>query len=235
MRTSALAVCLLLLTPAGAGADMGNLKMRLADGSELLYGLSVPGDYKAGQPRALVVALHPGGERRRYYGSEYARMVVLPAVADLNAIVVAPDCPSNGWTDAQADSAVMALVDLMMRDYTIDRRRVLVVGFSMGGRGTWFLASHHRDLFTAAIPMAASAGTDPVESLATMPTYVIHSRRDQVVPFAPAERNAQELERLGRTVKFEALSEPTHFEMGAYAPALRRAVAWVNAQWEAAR
>ena len=64
-----------------------------------------------------------------------------------------------------------------------------------------------------------------------MPTYVIHSRRDQVVPFAPAERNAQELERLGRVVKFEALSDPTHFEMGAYAPALRRAMQWVAARW----
>ena len=214
---------------------MRDLKMRLPNGRELLYGLSVPSGYQAGQPRALILALHPGGERMRYYGSAYARLVVLPAASDLNAIIVAPDCPSNAWTDTQADVAVMALVDLMMGDYTIDRRRILVVGFSMGGRGTWFLASHHQDVFTAAIPMAASTGTDPVESLATMPTYVIHSRRDQVVPFAPAERNAQALERLGRVVKFEALNEPTHFEMDAYVPALGRAVAWVTAQWNAAR
>jgi hypothetical protein len=33
-------------------------------------------------------------------------------------------------------------------------------------------------------------------------------------------------------VKFEALSDPTHFEMGAYVPALRRAMQWVSARWQ---
>jgi predicted peptidase len=234
MRGSVVAVCL-LLTSASARADMRALKMSLADGGELLYGLSVPDNYKASQPRALIVALHPGGARMPYYGRAYARSIVEPAAAELGAIIVAPDCPSAAWTDEAADTAVMALVDRVTHDYTIDRRRILIVGFSMGGRGTWFMASHHPKLFTAAIPMAASTGSDPVESLATMPTYIIHSRRDQVVPFAPAERNAQELARLGRVVQFEALTEPTHFEMGAYVPALRRAMAWVNAQWNTAR
>jgi predicted peptidase len=231
MRTL-VALSLLLLAPmAVRAADMRDLKMPLAGGSELLYGLSVPDAYKAGQPRPLILALHPGGERMRYYGSAYARMVVAPAAAELGAIIVAPDCPTGAWTDAAADAAVMALLDRIMADYTVDRRRVLVVGFSMGGRGTWFMASHHPDLFTAAIPMAASTGGEAVDSLTSMPTYIIHSRRDQVVPFAPAEQNARELERRGGVVKFEALSEPAHFEMGAYVPALRRAIAWVAAQW----
>jgi predicted peptidase len=227
---SLLAVVALFASDARA-AEMRDLALALPGQGELRYGLSVPDDYKQGQPRPLILALHPGGERMRYYGSAYARTIVMPAAADLGAFIVAPDCPTGAWTDAASDQAVMALLDHILRDYAIDRRRVLVTGFSMGGRGTWFMASHHRDLFTAAIPMAASTGDDPIDSLATMPTYVIHSRRDQVVPFAPAERNAQELERLGRVVKFEALSDPTHFEMGAYTPALRRAMQWVSARW----
>ena len=111
----------------------------------------------------------------RYYGSVFARMVVAPALADLNAIIVAPDCPTKSWTDPGADRAVMALLDKVMEEHTIDRKRVLVVGFSMGGRGTWFMAAHHADLFTAAIPMAASLGDEKVEGLGLMPTYIIHS------------------------------------------------------------
>ena len=209
--------------------------MPLPKGGELLYGLSVPDGYTPGQARPLLLALHPGGERMRYYGSAYARMVVAPAAASLGAIIVAPDCPTAAWSDAASDSAVMALVERILGEYSVDRRRIVVVGFSMGGRGTWFMASHHRDLFTAAVPMAASVGDEPVETLGTMPTYIIHSRRDQVVPFAPAERNAQQLERLGRVVRFEALTEPTHFEMGAYVPALRRALAWVEDQWKTSK
>ena len=225
---------LLVAASVAAAADVRNLSMTLPDGRELLYGLSVPDGYSPEQPRPLVLALHPGGERMRYYGSAYTKAVVAPGVAALNAIIVAPDCPSGSWTDAAADSAVMALLERVMQDYAVDRRRVLVVGFSMGGRGTWFMASHHRDLFTAAIPMAAAVG-EPAETLATMPTYVIHSRRDQVVPFAPAEQNVRALERLGRTVKFDALNDLTHFEMVDYVPALRRAVAWVAEQWNPAR
>lgn len=217
-----------------AAADVRNLSMTLPDGKEVLYGLSVPDGYSPAQPRPLVLALHPGGERMRYYGSAYTKAVVAPGVAALNAIIVAPDCPSGSWTDAAADSAVMALLERVMKDYAVDRRRVLVVGFSMGGRGTWFMASHHRDLFTAAIPMAAAVG-EPADTLATMPTYVIHSRRDQVVPFAPAEQNVRALERLGRILKFDALNDLTHFEMVDYVPALRRAVAWVAEQWNPAR
>lgn len=233
MRTRIMAFCLCLLAQVASAADLRNLTMPLAGGSDLLYGLSLPDGYVPGQPRPLVLALHPGGARMLYYGSAYTRAVVAPALANLGAIIVAPDCPTNAWTDDTSERAVMTLLDRIQREYTIDRARVLVVGFSMGGRGTWFFSSRHPELFTAAIPMAASIGNDPPELLARVPTYIIHSRRDQVVPFAPAERNARALERLGRTVVFEPLETPTHFEMEAYIPALRRAGVWLAARWNA--
>ena len=224
-----LAACLLTAVQASA-AEFRELRLRV-DGGELLYAIALPDGFKSGEPRPLVLALHPGGERTRYYGRAYASLVVMPAVSDLRAIVVAPDCSWQAWTDPAADRAVVALLDQVMKEYAVDRRRILVTGFSMGGRGTWFMASHHADLFTAAIPMAASIGDEPAERLATMPTYIIHSRQDQVVPFAPAELNAQALMKIGRVVHFEPLTGFTHFEMGAYVPALRRAVRWIAERW----
>ena len=231
MRIRVVAICLWLLASAAGAADLRNLKMPLADGGELLYGLSLPAGYVAGQPRPLVLALHPGGERMINYGSAYTRAVVLPALEALGAIIVAPDCPTAAWTDDTSERAVLALLDRIAHEYAIDRARVLVVGFSMGGRGTWFFSSRHPEWFTAAIPMAASTGADAPEMLARMPTYIIHSRRDQVVPFEPAARNARALQALGRTVRFDALETPTHFDMVAYVPALRRAGAWVAERW----
>ena len=227
-------LCLCAATSAGA-ATMQDTSLRLANGSVLPYGLLVPDDYKAGRARPLVLALHPGGGRMLYYGSAYASAVVVPALGTLAPIVIAPDCPKGSWADADAEAAVMALVERTLQTFTIDRRRILVVGYSMGGRGTWFMASRHQTLFTAAIPMAASIGDDPPDTLATMPTYIIHSRQDEVVPFAPAEANARALSQLGRPVVFDALDTPTHFQMTAYVPALGRAVAWVTAQWNARR
>jgi predicted peptidase len=101
----------------------------------------------------------------------------------------------------------------------------------MGGRGTWFMSSRHADLFTAAIVIAGSARDVPTDRLATIPTYVIHSRDDQVMPFEPAQRTAQELEKMGRIVKFEALQGLGHYEMGGYVDAIRRAGRWVVERW----
>lgn len=230
MRAAALLVLSLCAAGSSAAADVQNLSMPLPSGGTLLYGLAAPAA-SDDRPHPLVLALHPGGVRMRYYGSAYAQAVVIPALPWADAVVVAPDCPAASWTAPEAEAAVMALLERVLREHAIDTRRVAVVGYSMGGRGTWFMAARHRDLFTAAVPMAAAVGDEPPDTLATMPTYIVHSRRDQVVPFGPAEQNAAALARLGRVVKFEALDQPTHYEMVAYVPALRRAFAWVADQW----
>ena len=87
-------------------------------------------------------------------------------------------CPTRAWSDPAAEKAVMALMESVLREYSVDRRRILVIGFSLGGGGTWFLESRHSDLFTAAIVMAGTTD-EPLESLARIPTYIIHSRKDR--------------------------------------------------------
>lgn len=227
-----LAPVLLVLLNQLPARGVHDLVLPVTGVGQILYGISIPSDYNPKDPRPLVVALHPGGTRTRYYGSAYMQQVVAPGVRDLKPIIVAPDCPTQGWNDPAAERAVMALVEHAFNNYAIDRRRVLVVGFSLGGRGTWFMASHHPEVFTAAIPMAAATGGEPIERLATMPTYVIHSRDDQVVPFAPAERNARELLKMGRVITFDALFDLGHYEMVAYVDALRRGARWVADRWK---
>jgi predicted peptidase len=204
--------------------------LQLPDGTTLLYGRAIPAAYDPEQPRPLVLALHPGGEKRPYYGAQYLRSIFLPGLRELNPIMVAPDCPTAAWSDPAAEKAVMALIEKVRGEYSVDRRRILVIGFSLGGRGTWFMESRHADLFTAAIVMAGTTD-EPLERLARIPTYVIHSRDDQVVPFGQAEQRAATLERMGRPVKFEALDGLGHFDMGGYVPALRRAAGWVADRW----
>jgi predicted peptidase len=198
----------------------------------ITYGISVPGGYNAADPRPLVLALHPGGPRVAYYGSRFLQEVVLPGLGELRAVVVAPDCPARSWTDPMADKAVMALIAEVRREYAIDGRKILVTGFSMGGRGTWFMALHHPDLFTGAIVMAGAVGDEPLDKLSVIPTYVIHSPEDLVIPYAPAEQAARQLAAMGRPIKFEELRGPGHSDMGGYVDALRRAGRWIAEAWK---
>ena len=210
------------------------LQADIPDVGRVLYAVSVPEGYDRNTPAPLVLVLHPGGQRMPYYGAGFTARVVEPALRQLRAIMIAPDCPleSRSWSDAEANTAVMALMAKAMKDYSIDRKRVLVVGYSMGGRGTWHMAATQQALFTAAIPMAASTRGLAIDQLGRQPTYIIHSRADEVVEFEPAEENARALKKLGRDVHFEALDDLTHFDMGSYVDALRRAGRWVADRWK---
>jgi predicted peptidase len=231
MTTTALFVLATALLAQPAQANFERRTFKMPDGSTVRYGLSVPHDYNKTSPRPLVIALHPGGGAGRpYYGDQYMRTIFVPGLRELGAITIAPDVPTRAWTDPQAEQAVMALVAAVRDEFAIDRRRIVVVGFSLGGSGTWFLSSRHPDLFTAAIVMAGRT-EEPVANLAKIPTYVIHSRDDQVVPFAQAEERASALERMGRRVRFDALGGVGHYEMGGYVGALQNGGRWVRDEW----
>lgn len=224
----ALALVGLLTQPAAPSLSRGTFKT--PQGTTLRYGISVPGGYNASSPRPLIVALHPGGGGPPFYGTQYLRTVFEPGLRELNAIMIAPDAPGETWTDAEADEAVMALVAHTREKFAIDPRRIAVAGFSMGGRGAWFMSSRHADLFTAAVIMAGQS-EEPLAGLGRIPTYVIHSRDDERVPFGQAAQRVEALEHLGRNVRFDVLEGVGHFNMGEYADAIRRAARWVREQW----
>ena len=152
--------------------------------------------------------------------------VVELALREWEAIIVAPDVPSRQWADQVSERAVLALLDHVMAHHAIDRDRILVTGFSMGGRGTWFFATRHADLFTGAIPMAASRGDDSLDGLGTMPVHIIHSPDDEVMPYGPAQETAELLAERGHPVRLLRVGGLGHYNMGGYIEPLQMAGEW---------
>ncbi len=231
------AAALLIGTAQPAAAQVGgrptveHLTFEIEGHGEMPYAVSVPAGYDPATPHALILALHPGGKQGSYYGSLHMRQMFEPALRALKAVVVAPDVPTRRWTSDVSDRGVMALLNRILETYNIDRARILVTGFSLGGRGTWFFATRHPDFFTGAIPIAGRPGDEPLDALGDMPVHVIHSRADDVVPFGPAEDAARQLREAGGTVAFTALDRVGHFAMGGYVRSLRDAGDWIVEQW----
>lgn len=205
--------------------------LEFTDGSVMRYAISVPDGYpgSAGDPRPLVLVLHPGG-RAEYYGSSFMQSIVEPALRSWGAVIVAPDVPDRSWATPRSEGALLALVEHVLDEHAIDPERVLVTGFSMGGRGAWYMAARHPELFTGAIVMAGSPGENEVASMAT-PLYLIHSPDDEVVPFGPAEEAYRVLAGRGHPVEMRVVPGLSHYMMGAYVPALRAAGNWMLAHW----
>ena len=207
---------------------------KLSGGEEMLYGISLPAGYdsESNDPRPLILALHPGG-RAPYYGSNFMRQIVEPALRGWRAVIVAPDVPARSWANEDSEQAVLALLDDVLENHTIDRARILVTGFSMGGRGTWYMATRHADLFTGAIPVAASRGDDSLDGLGAMPVFIIHSPDDEVVPYGPAEETAGLLAERGHPVQMTRLAGASHYMMGDYVAPLQAAGDWMKERWQA--
>ena len=220
---------------AGSGAGPAGIvetELELADGATLRYGIALPRGYEGSEndPRPLVLALHPGG-RAQYYGSSFMRSIVEPALRSWGAVLIAPDVPDRSWATPAAERAVLALVAHVLDEHAIDPRRVLVTGFSMGGRGAWYYAARHPGVFTGAIVMAGSPGDD-VERLRSTPIYLIHSPDDEVVPFEPVVEAHGALAARGHPVEMRVLPGAGHYMMGSYVPALRLAGEWMRERWD---
>ena len=205
--------------------------LELPDGSTIRYGIALPDGYDGPgrDARPLVLALHPGG-RGEYYGSSFMTSIVEPGLRSWGAVIIAPDVPDRSWAAPRAERAVLALVEHVLDEHSIDRGRVLVTGFSMGGRGAWYFAARHPELFTGTIVMAGSPGEE-VDRLTSTPIYLIHSPDDEVVPFEPVVEAYRTLAARGHPVEMRVLPGAGHYMMGAYVPALRFAGAWMLERW----
>ena len=109
-------------------------------------------------------------------------------------------------------------------------KKIVVTGFSMGGRGTWFFAGKYPQRFSAAIPVA---GIPPASAAGwRMPVLAIHSRNDEVAPIAPTEQRIKELEKLGVHAQLITLSGITHFQTYRFVDGMKRAVPWLKELWK---
>lgn len=191
-----------------------------------------PAESDGTKPRALILALHYGGPLTPETGSEYAETLVLPAMKGLGAVVLAPNCPAQGWIDPVSEAAVLALVASVKKTRRIDERRVAVTGFSMGAIGAYRLAARHPDVFGAAIPVAGLPEPEDLEASRGVRLDIIHGEADQVFPIAQARRAFKALRKAGADVRVEIVPGLSHYETAAYVPALKRAAGRLAKAWK---
>ena len=177
----------------------------------------------------LVLALHYGGEVTPNLSMGFLETLVVPGLKKLGAVIVAPDCPGNGWTDEASERAVLALLDYAVSNWPVDRSRIVVTGYSLGGIGTWYLAARHPEIFSAAVPMA---GRPVIDTLLRVPVYAIHGRRDEVIDVEPTRRAIEALRADGVDAHLVIVKGATHYETRRFAGPLEGAVEWLRRLWD---
>jgi len=123
------------------------------------YGLVIPKGLDFDKPCPLYVWLHGRGDKQTNLHFIHERMKSLGQIAPPGAIVLHPfgrQCV--GYKFAGETDITEAILDVKDR-YNIDSRRVVLIGFSMGGAGAWHYGAHYPSEFCAVSPGAGFAET----------------------------------------------------------------------------
>jgi len=146
-------------TAASASGPRGYVSR--IDGSVQPYGLIVPSDWQPGekQSRPVLLWFHGRGESLTELAFVNSQLKPKAELAVPGALIVnlyGRFCNASKF--AGEIDAFEALEDVARRT-PIDRSRVGVAGFSMGGASVWHFATHHAGLWCAATPGAGFAET----------------------------------------------------------------------------
>lgn len=180
------------------------------------YLLWLPQDYDAMQPWPLILFLHGSGQR-----GKNVRQVLndglpkrLASGLALPAIVAAPQCPANSdWT--LHDDELLALLDDLAAEYSIDQNRVYLTGLSMGARETWRLACANPQRFAALVAICGRRpyglrSEEDAAAISHIPIWVFHGARDQVVPIEESNRMVAALRSYGTDVRYTVYPDADH-------------------------
>jgi dienelactone hydrolase len=143
------------------------------------YGLYVPEEYHSEKSYPLIICLHGAG----FTGDAYLERWQIRLGE--NYILACPTMMSGNWWTRTAEQLVLATIRAVTDIYHIDPDRVFLTGMSNGGIGAYLIGAHQAPRFAAIVPMAS--GLDHVlmpflENFQNSPMYIIHGKRDQVMP-----------------------------------------------------
>ncbi len=187
------------------------LRIGERDVEYLNYLLYLPSSYGKDPIRKwpLIVALHGSEER----GNDPALVKAsgLPALVEKNRefpfIVVSPQCPADQrWSP----SWTKKLLDVVVKRFTVDRDRIYLTGYSMGGYGTWDTAEEYPELFAAIAPICGGGDTDQAGRIRGLPVWAFHGAKDPNVPVDESIQMVRALKRYGGEVKLTIYPEAEH-------------------------
>jgi predicted esterase len=160
-----------------------------------------PSSVERNTPAPLILALHGAGGDENMFVDAYGAGILTRLADSLGAMIVSP--LANGFTPAMFDT----IVAVMSREYSIDAKRVYVVGHSMGAGLTASLANT-RGVRIAAV--ASIAGGAPITAAGAPPALFITGTLDPVISAARVKSAADATRAAGQRVEYRELASEGH-------------------------
>lgn len=131
----------------------------------LVFGSAASQAIQQGKQVPLYVWLHGRGDSKTDLHFINERLDKAGQISPDNAIVLHPFGRQCVGYKSAGETDVMEAIDFVCEQYPVDRSRIVLMGFSMGGAGVWHLAAHYGQRFVAASPGAGFAETAQYQRL----------------------------------------------------------------------
>ncbi|MEN6406580.1 MAG: prolyl oligopeptidase family serine peptidase [Thermoguttaceae bacterium] len=160
------------------------------------YLLYLPQKVKERDKWPLVVYLHGSGARG--HNLELVQREWLPQQTahgeQFPFILASPQCPTGlSWSP----ELIVEWVEQVSRSFPVDRDRVYLTGYSMGGFGTWATAIHDPGRFAAIAPLCGGGDIERVDRLKNTPIWAFHGGKDKTVPPKASQNTVDAVRKCG--------------------------------------
>jgi hypothetical protein len=161
-----------------------------ADGTGQPFLIGIPEDYDRKRSYPLYIELHGRTLTHMHFASfehpESDRIKLFPLGRS-----------RGGGYGGLSEVDVLEAFDYVVKHWNIDPDHVHLAGISMGGFGTFSIASRFPDLFASAIPKCGGGAHLPMENALHVPFYALHSKDDDVVPVFGSRVATRTIEKFG--------------------------------------
>ncbi len=192
---------------------MRQIKKKLRGNYELEYLLYLPKGYEEGEKEwPLMLFLHGAGERGNDINLVKLHGVpkVIERGEELPFIVIAPQCPEGLFWDFTV-LQLEQLIEGIMKELSVDKKRVYLTGLSMGAFGSYALAAYRPDLFAAMIAICGGvAYPKRAWLIKDIPLWVFHGEQDNVISVEKSIEVVEEVKKAGGEPKLTIYPDKRH-------------------------
>jgi poly(3-hydroxybutyrate) depolymerase len=184
------------------------------------YVVFVPRNYTPRKQWPVILYLHGARER----GTDGIRQttVGLGPVVKLRAkqfpfLVVFPQCEDvggralTGWlADSPDGKRALRILDEMENEYSVDSKRRILTGWSMGGYGTWSIATDYPDHWAAVVPVAGGGDVQTAHALKNVPVWAFHGEDDRAILPKQSQEMVKAIRAAGGRPRLTEIPEVDH-------------------------
>ena len=115
------------------------------------------------------------------------------------------------WTSADGTQKI---INTLVKNLPVDKERIYITGYSMGGFGTFDIVAKEPKLFAAAVPVSGGGNPATAASMKRVPFWVFHGDADTVVNVEQSRKMVEALKKAGGKADYTEIPGAGHGIIG---------------------